>query len=227
MLGTWPRTQTADGFVTAQAKCGVKSFKLEFRSISSLNDEKSPQIFHWKHKEGMFSSCHWHGLILLNSVANSSVTALMLTWKLATAQHQAVVTWSPRTPWLRRIECSAQSHAGTQVLCWGPGNRGQSPGVPRSMRDTDTITVTTKVLEESLHMIWERTDTSHPQPGQRFLLSPGPHLDDLCMPLSPVMALTLWHLWVDHILPSHSAPSKARSPEGSSVDKHGFWHSSR
>ena len=50
--------------------------------------------------------------------------------------------------------------------------------------DADTITVTTKVLEESLHMSWERSDTSHPQPGQRFLLSPGPHLDDyvcLCL----------------------------------------------
>ena len=126
---------------------------MECRSVFFLNDE-SPQRLAIEDTEGVFSSCHWRWLTLLNSAANSAVVALMVDLEIGYSPapdcYHLIAKESLTTEdgMFSTISCL---HLGLLL-----GAREQETN-SRSMGDADTatITVTRKVLEESLHMLWE------------------------------------------------------------------------
>lgn len=90
--------------------------------ITELND------LPFETKKGMFSSCHWCWIILLNIIANSSMTALMWPCKLAAAKHQWHLDYLGQNA-LHHLTLTFRLYAGA------PRNRGQMPGVAISVSE--------------------------------------------------------------------------------------------
>lgn len=156
---------------------------------------KSPQRFAIENTEGVFASCHWHWLTLLNSAANSAVIALMVDLETG---------YSPAPHCYRLItkdSLTTEDGMFSTVSCLHPGlllGAREQETNSRSVGNVDraTITVTRKVLEERLHMLWE--GEGHLPPSAWAEVSPLLWTPPQClyMPLFPIAAFTLWYLWV-------------------------------
>lgn len=184
---------------------------MEFRSVSSLNENKNKEICHWKQKPGTFPSCHWCWFILLSIFANSSMTAFALSsWKQAVAMHQST-TRDSVTSKDRTYFTVWHSHSG--LMLGGLGTEGRPQEFPYPWArdlDTYTITETSECFQAAYKVLWERVTASIASPGSHLLsLSDPTTIIYVCSCL--VVVFTQWHLRLEHIscLPSDWALSKA------------------